>query len=329
MSVSIISQRTAPKDRTVATGKAVLYPAATFSLAAALIHLWVMPEHLQEWWGYGAFFLVVAVAQAALALVLLRRPVQPLLLAGFGGNLAIVGLYVMTRTVGVPFFGPHAWHPEGVGALDLAATGSQIALVGALLMLLDGRYRARAASALLTLAAMGALAAGAWGASSSLGAEASPARVGEPVAVSGGEFAVDRAYPWHMAPMQMGKFANAGMNMSGATNMDMPPEGQRRFYVEVTLGAEAGAGLSYSPEDFRISGEGMKESGPYQSKLKAGTVPAGSMVSGSMAFQVPEEASELMLSLDGGRAIALDLEPVKGEGEGSSHEGSSHGGGHH
>jgi len=45
----------------------VLYAAAALSLLAALIHLWVTPEHLEEWWGYGAFFLVTALAQALYA----------------------------------------------------------------------------------------------------------------------------------------------------------------------------------------------------------------------------------------------------------------------
>jgi hypothetical protein len=47
---------TASSDRT-------LYAAASLSLAAALIHLWVMPEHFEEWWGYGTFFLATAAAQ--------------------------------------------------------------------------------------------------------------------------------------------------------------------------------------------------------------------------------------------------------------------------
>ena len=40
-----------------------LYAAATLSLLAGLIHLWVTPEHFEEWWGYGAFFLVAGAAQ--------------------------------------------------------------------------------------------------------------------------------------------------------------------------------------------------------------------------------------------------------------------------
>ena len=37
--------------------------AAALSLLAATIHLWVAPDHLEEWWGYGAFFVVLATAQ--------------------------------------------------------------------------------------------------------------------------------------------------------------------------------------------------------------------------------------------------------------------------
>jgi hypothetical protein len=40
--------------------RSALYPIAALSLIAGLIHLWVMPEHFEEWWGYGTFFLVPA-----------------------------------------------------------------------------------------------------------------------------------------------------------------------------------------------------------------------------------------------------------------------------
>jgi hypothetical protein len=49
---------------------AVLY--AALSLLAALIHLRVMPEHFEEWWGYGTFFLVCTVAQGLYVPILLR-----------------------------------------------------------------------------------------------------------------------------------------------------------------------------------------------------------------------------------------------------------------
>ena len=80
--------------------KPILCVAAALSLFAALIHLWVMPEHFTEWWGYGLFFLVAAVAQVVYVPLLLRWPNRSVLLVGIAGNLAIVVLYLLTRTVG-------------------------------------------------------------------------------------------------------------------------------------------------------------------------------------------------------------------------------------
>ena len=136
--------------------KMVLYAAAAFSLLAALIHLWVIPEHFEEWWGYGAFFLISAAAQGAYAAALLRWPRRPLLLLGIWGNVWIIVLYLLTRTVGIPFFGPHAGEVEGVGVADLFATTSELALVVALLgVLLRGLPRERVVVVLFVLALVG------------------------------------------------------------------------------------------------------------------------------------------------------------------------------
>ena len=115
----------------------ILYVAAALSLVAALVHLWVTPEHFREWWGYGAFFLVSAVAQALYVPLLLRWPNRTILLLGVGGNLAIILLYLLTRTVGIPFFGPHAGEVEGMGVMDLCATASELGIavvLGAVLL---------------------------------------------------------------------------------------------------------------------------------------------------------------------------------------------------
>ncbi len=101
-------------------------------LLAAAIHLWVVPEHLEEWWGYGAFFLVCALAQGLYALGLLRRPSRPFLLLGVAGNLAVVILWLVTRTTGIPLLGPHAGETEGVGMLDLACTLAEVCVIVAL-----------------------------------------------------------------------------------------------------------------------------------------------------------------------------------------------------
>ncbi len=111
---------------------AALRASAALSLLAAAIHLWVVPEHLEEWWGYGAFFLACALAQGLYALGLLRRPSRPFLLLGVAGNLAVVILWLVTRTTGIPLFGPHAGEIEGVGMLDLACTLAEVCVIGAL-----------------------------------------------------------------------------------------------------------------------------------------------------------------------------------------------------
>jgi manganese oxidase len=112
-------------------GNLLLY-AAALSLLAAVIHLRVMPEHFEEWWGYGAFFLVCAAAQVVYVPILLRWPARPVLLIGVAGNLAVVILWLVTRTAGIPFFGPHAGDVEEIGALDLTCTLAEVGLVAVL-----------------------------------------------------------------------------------------------------------------------------------------------------------------------------------------------------
>ncbi|HET7272509.1 MAG TPA: hypothetical protein VFI90_15660 [Rubrobacter sp.] len=126
MSVSYPASRSNP----------VLYAVAAFSLVAALTHLWVMPEHFEEWWGYGTFFLVCAVAQVLYVPVLMRWPTRKVLLSGVVGNCAVVLMYALTRTVGIPLFGPHAGEVEGAGFVDLCATSSELGIAAALGVLL-------------------------------------------------------------------------------------------------------------------------------------------------------------------------------------------------
>jgi hypothetical protein len=114
----------------------LLSAVAILSLVAAVIHIGVMPEHFEEWWGYGLFFLVAAAAQALYAVAILRAPTPTLLWVGIVGNLAIIALWVLTRTIGIPFFGPHAGEIEEVGTMDLASKLAEILLVALLGVLL-------------------------------------------------------------------------------------------------------------------------------------------------------------------------------------------------
>ena len=107
--------------------------AIVLSVYASLLHDWVIPEHYREWWGYGAYFLAAAAAQAFLAGLLLFWPGRRVFLIGIVGNCAILILYVVTRTLGIPLFGPAAGRVEPVGGLDLAAAAAEIGLVAVLL----------------------------------------------------------------------------------------------------------------------------------------------------------------------------------------------------
>ena len=92
-----------------------------------------MPEHFEEWWGYGTFFLVTAAFQGVYGAILLRGWQPWLLYLGIAANLGVIILWLVTRTVGIPFFGPHVGEMEDIGALDLAATSVELALVFVLL----------------------------------------------------------------------------------------------------------------------------------------------------------------------------------------------------
>lgn len=315
MATSLAASRYGGYEETGGVGSEVLrYAAGALSLTAAVIHFAAAPGHLQEWWAYGLFFLAVATAQGFYAVLLLRGAGPRLLLAGILGNLAVAALWGATRTVGVPFVGPHAWEAEAVGATDLAATSVELALVAALVALLARRYRKLAGGLLLGLCVAGVFAGGAWGlatASTPPPSAALLAAPGEPVEAAGGILRVDQVLPEKMAPMQMDKFAKTGMNMSGMVS-DMTPEGERRFNVEVTLAAEDRA-LDYEASDFRVTGAGMRPTAPLRDKLVEGTIPAGKAVSGTLVFQVPEETERLALSFDGSRPVDLELEPASGK----------------
>ena len=95
--------------------------AALFTLGAGAIHLAVTPQHFQEYPPFGVFFIVSALAQAGLAAALLFSPGRIVAIVGAAGNLAVVALWAVSRTLGLPI-GDDPWHPETVGVAGAAAT---------------------------------------------------------------------------------------------------------------------------------------------------------------------------------------------------------------
>jgi hypothetical protein len=102
--------------------------AALFSLGTAAVHGAVCPEHFKEAALYGVFFLTAAACQAGWAVLAWTRPRRWLLYAGAAGNAAIIALWAVTRTNGVPL-GPGRGETEAIGALDIIATSCEIAIV--------------------------------------------------------------------------------------------------------------------------------------------------------------------------------------------------------
>ncbi len=130
--------------------------AGALSVAAGVAHGLVAPEHLREWWGYGLFFALAALGQVFFGALLLAAPwrydetgglvpertgpERALCLLGIVGNAAVILLYVVTRTVGVPFLGPAAGEVEPLGAGGVVTTLFEAVLV----CLLIGLWRAPA-----------------------------------------------------------------------------------------------------------------------------------------------------------------------------------------
>lgn len=73
-------------------------------------------------------FVLIAAGQVAGAATMLWRPSDRLLLCIGLFNAAIVMLWALSRTVGLPFT-PVGWVPESVGVADLIATAAELIVI--------------------------------------------------------------------------------------------------------------------------------------------------------------------------------------------------------
>jgi hypothetical protein len=95
--------------------------------AAGFIHVRAAIEHLPVSAAEAVFFELLAAAQLLLGVMLYRRPSRTLLVTAALGSVAVVVLWVVSRTVGLPV-GPQPWVPERVGALDVLASADELVL---------------------------------------------------------------------------------------------------------------------------------------------------------------------------------------------------------
>ncbi len=104
-----------------------LFIACGLAWITGLIHVLAAIQHLDEYALYALFFIVLAITQCAWGVAIYRAPSRKLLSAGAILSLAVVALWIISRTSGLPI-GPEHWTPEPVGALDSIATGNEIVL---------------------------------------------------------------------------------------------------------------------------------------------------------------------------------------------------------
>ena len=114
-----------------------LIRATVLSASLALIHFLATPLYFDQWLGYGVFFLTVAVLQVMYSMALAAgEPNRALVWLGSGGNARVIALWVATRTVGIPFFGPMAGEVLTIGLLDGLAQVLAVILIIHLALLL-------------------------------------------------------------------------------------------------------------------------------------------------------------------------------------------------
>jgi hypothetical protein len=148
-----------PSDKLIPVTPAVLKWAVLLSIGAGLMHGLNVREHLAEWWGYGFFFLFAAAGQFVYGLILIVQPwnydetggrrdggryARAFYRAGILGNGFLIVLYLVTRTVGIPWLGPAAGRTEPFTAIGLLTKLLEAALVVSL-EILARSSKARAA----------------------------------------------------------------------------------------------------------------------------------------------------------------------------------------
>lgn len=127
-----------PANRTVSVNATLAAVAAALSLGAAAIHFAVVEAHLEADLAFGVFFVAVAWFQVIWSQAYVLRPARAAAVVGALVNAGVVGVWLTSRIVGLPL-GPTPWVAEPIGALDLFATGFEVALIGVLLPALTPR----------------------------------------------------------------------------------------------------------------------------------------------------------------------------------------------
>ena len=150
----------APADRKEngTLGDYLPWALAALSLGAAAIHFAMTSAHFDSYWLYGIFFAATGWFQFLWALAVVKWPTRPVLTVGLVVNALIIGVWVLSRTVGV-FVGPHADTTEAIELSDLLATGAEVLVVIGAAALLSPAVAAKRVRSGVMLPVVGALGA--------------------------------------------------------------------------------------------------------------------------------------------------------------------------
>jgi hypothetical protein len=122
------------RNEVVERVRTIYLPIAVVSSAAAAgVHAAVGPVHFREGLLLGMFFAGAALAQVGWSLAMAVRPSRTLLIAAVAGNSAVLLLWLVTRTIGLPGLLPG---PESVGPWDVTCGVWELAVVFAAIRIL-------------------------------------------------------------------------------------------------------------------------------------------------------------------------------------------------
>lgn len=115
--------------------ESVLLPLAVVSSAtAAGVHAALGPAHFAEQPLFGLFFAGAAALQLLWSLAVVLQPGRGAFVVGVAGNAAVLALWALTRTYGLPFGLMPA--PEAVGLWDLTCAAWELVVVACCVALL-------------------------------------------------------------------------------------------------------------------------------------------------------------------------------------------------
>jgi hypothetical protein len=133
------------RQMTTTIGTVLSWVVAGLLVGAAGIHFGMMGEHAGVSWTHGAFYGVVAWLQLALAFAIITRRSRPVVAAVILYNLAVLTVWLLTRTVGIAIGSDGT--PEAWGTIDGVCAALEGLAIVASLGLLAPRLARRPISA--------------------------------------------------------------------------------------------------------------------------------------------------------------------------------------